>query len=121
MKRNALICAVMVLTAGVLHAQNPNLGTSGAQFLKIPVGPRPELVGRLRAALQEACDDPAEVDRRSPEALRRVHELFTWDKKAAMTLAVWEWVLGRGPKPGFPMPLPDPAPTSAPASTSAAT
>lgn len=45
MKRNVLICAVMVLTAGVLHAQNPNLGTSGAQFLKIPVGPRAAAMG----------------------------------------------------------------------------
>ena len=90
---------------------------------KIPLGRRPELVARLRAVLEEVCADPAEVDRRAPEALRRVREQFTWDKKAAMTLAVWEWVLGRGPKPGFPMPLPDlprpsgvaPAPQEAPA------
>ena len=45
MKRIVLICAVMVLAAEMLLAQNPNLGTSGAQFLKIPVGPRAAALG----------------------------------------------------------------------------
>ncbi len=40
MRRFALICVAAIMTAGMLHAQNPNLGTSGALFLKIPVGPR---------------------------------------------------------------------------------
>jgi filamentous hemagglutinin family protein len=45
MRRLSFACALVILSFGVLHAQNPNLGTSGAQFLKIPVGPRAAALG----------------------------------------------------------------------------
>jgi len=45
MKRLALGCAIALISCGVLHAQNPNLGTAGAQFLKIPVGARAASLG----------------------------------------------------------------------------
>ena len=46
MRRRLLGCTIVVLMCiGVLHAQNPNLGTSGAQFLKIPVGARAAALG----------------------------------------------------------------------------
>jgi hypothetical protein len=37
--------AALTLAASTVHAQNPNLGTSGAQFLQIPVGARPAAMG----------------------------------------------------------------------------
>jgi len=45
MRRLTLTCALALLSFGVLHAQNPNLGTAGAQFLKIPVGARAASLG----------------------------------------------------------------------------
>jgi hypothetical protein len=45
MRRRSLASVLMLLLCGVLHAQNPNLGTSGAQFLKIPVGCRAAALG----------------------------------------------------------------------------
>jgi hypothetical protein len=45
MRRILFGCAVAVLAAGITQAQNPNLGTSGAQFLKIPVGARASALG----------------------------------------------------------------------------
>jgi len=36
---------VLVLVAGQVFAQNPNLGTAGAQFLKIPIGARSAALG----------------------------------------------------------------------------
>ncbi len=45
MRRLTLGCAIAVLSVGMLHAQNPNLGTAGAQFLKIPVGARAAALG----------------------------------------------------------------------------
>ena len=45
MRRIFIACALAVLSVGALHAQNPNLGTSGAQFLKIPAGPRAAALG----------------------------------------------------------------------------
>jgi hypothetical protein len=46
MKRIVRLAAGLVL-CGTAHlfAQNPNIGTSGAQFLKIPVGPRASAMG----------------------------------------------------------------------------
>jgi hypothetical protein len=46
MKRTLLLVAGLVLSVtSHLYAQNPNIGTSGAQFLKIPVGPRAAAMG----------------------------------------------------------------------------
>ena len=45
MRRLSVVCTLALLSLGVLRAQNPNLGTSGAQFLKIPVGPRAAALG----------------------------------------------------------------------------
>jgi hypothetical protein len=43
--RITAVTAVLVCAVGSLPAQNPNLGTSGAQFLQIPVGARPAAMG----------------------------------------------------------------------------
>ena len=40
MKRVFLLPLMIVLCHISVKAQNPNIGTAGAQFLKIPVGPR---------------------------------------------------------------------------------
>lgn len=45
MRRLAYACIIAVLSCGPLHAQNANLGTAGALFLKIPVGARPTAMG----------------------------------------------------------------------------
>jgi hypothetical protein len=45
MRRMTLCCALAFAALGVLHAQNANLGTSGAQFLKIAVGARAASLG----------------------------------------------------------------------------
>lgn len=44
MKKLLLIISFLI-TANFVFAQNPNLGTSGAQFLQIPVGARAEAMG----------------------------------------------------------------------------
>ena len=46
MKRIILLVAGLMFSANAhLCAENPNIGTSGAQFLKIPVGPRAAAMG----------------------------------------------------------------------------
>ena len=71
----------------------------------IPLGRREEIVTRLREALEGAIAKPQSVDERGSRAAARVAEKFTWPAKAQQTLAVYDWVLGRGPKPDFGMPL----------------
>jgi glycosyltransferase involved in cell wall biosynthesis len=72
----------------------------------LPLRTREQLVLALRAALEQACADPAEVDRRGAAARERALGLFAWDVKALQVLEVYRWVLGRrAHKPDFGMPL----------------
>lgn len=74
----------------------------------VPVGSRAEIVARFRAALGRMAADPAALGPLREAGRARVARSFTWDAKARQVLAVYEWVLGRGAKPDFGMPLPDP-------------
>ena len=58
MKRTYILIAGLLLMMSVdLYGQNPNVGTSGAQFLKIPVGPR--AIGTGGAFVSNASDASA--------------------------------------------------------------
>ena len=52
MKKNYLLIFLFLLTIDII-AQNPNLGTSGAQFLEIPVGARAAGLGGAFVALTD--------------------------------------------------------------------
>jgi hypothetical protein len=56
-RRLAAAMVGMACLAGAVSAQNPNLGTSGAQFLQIPVGARPAAMGG--AYIAQASDAAA--------------------------------------------------------------
>jgi len=89
------------------YAGPAELITPGTGF-RIPMGTRGQIVQRLRALLGELADDPQSIDAQSEGALRRVHELFTWDVKARRVLEVYEWVTRRrAAKPDFSMPWSD--------------
>lgn len=54
-RRSGTAAAMLFLAAAVVQAQNPNLGTSGAQFLQIPVGARPAaMAGAYTAQASDA-------------------------------------------------------------------
>ena len=74
---------------------------------KIKMGTRDELVARFRSTLYSIVADPMQIESRSPRAVRRAREQFTWDAKAAKVLEVYDWVLKRTDKPNFAMPVPD--------------
>jgi glycosyltransferase involved in cell wall biosynthesis len=83
------------------------LVTPKSGFL-LPMGTRQQIVERLRSLLTHLCEHPAEIDAKSPAALRRAHEQFTWPAKARQVVQVYDWLLNRGPdRPQFPMPTPD--------------
>lgn len=91
----------------VLDYGGPGELVSPATGFAIPMANRTELVARLRSIMEDlACN----IDRLA--ALRaagrdRVRRHFTWDAKAGQIIQIYEWVLGRSPKPDFGMPLPD--------------
>jgi glycosyltransferase involved in cell wall biosynthesis len=97
--------AVGVPPIAMDYAGPAELVTDETGFL-IPMGTREEIIERLRRMLAHLVQDPREIDRRSPVAVQRVRNLFTWQAKARQVLEVYRWVLGeRDAKPDFGMPL----------------
>ena len=56
--KKLLLIFLTILSLGTVFAQNPNLGTSGAQFLQIPVGARAEAMG---GAIVGLTDDASSI------------------------------------------------------------
>ena len=73
---------------------------------RIPMGTRDELVARFRSTLESIVADPSQIEAKSPVAIKRACEQFTWDAKAARVAEVYEWVMGKRSKPDFPAPSP---------------
>jgi glycosyltransferase involved in cell wall biosynthesis len=70
----------------------------------VPIGPRETVIAGVRAALERLVSDLPAIDRLSARAVQRVEEEFTWQRKAEQVRQVYDWVLGRGPKPSFTPP-----------------
>jgi glycosyltransferase involved in cell wall biosynthesis len=78
-----------------------------ATGVAMPMGPRAEIVERLRGVLRDLAARPADVAAMGERARARVFRSFTWEAKARQVLEVYRWVLGQRDKPDFGMPLPD--------------
>lgn len=92
---------IVVAYGGPAELVTPSTGVA------LAMGSRAEIVSSLRKALEHLADNPGEIRPMGARARERVMRSFTWDAKAAQVLQVYHWVLGRGPKPDFAMPLPD--------------
>ncbi|HXJ23264.1 MAG TPA: glycosyltransferase, partial [Polyangia bacterium] len=89
------------------YAGPAELVTDATGF-RVPLGARADIVLRLREVLARLVAAPETVRGIGRRARNRVLSLFTWSHKARQTLAVYDWVLGRGPRPDFGAPFPDP-------------
>jgi starch synthase len=76
--------------------------------ITLPMASRAEIIASLRAALERLVANPSEIRAMGSRARARVMRSFTWETKAEQVLEVYRWVLNRGDKPDFGMPLPDP-------------
>ncbi len=59
---------------------------------KVPIATRESIVAAFRDKLRWLVENTASLEVTSAHAKQRVHELFTWDKKASQVLRVYEWV-----------------------------
>ena len=100
----AVGCVPMVVD----YAGPAELVTPATGYL-VPLGSRADIVGQYRARLAELAADRSPLAAKSAATVRRAREQFTWDAKAAQSVAVYRWLTGQGEKPAFPMPTPDPA------------
>ncbi len=73
----------------------------------VPLGNRSAIIEGVREALVRLNADRERVRRMGTAAQERVARHFTWERKACHSVEVYDWVLGRGPKPDRGMPFPD--------------
>ena len=69
---------------------------------KVPISGRADVIAGLAAQLDWCVANPDAVAQKGAAAQARVAALFTWDRKAAQLLEVYDWVLA----PGSPKPVP---------------
>ncbi len=69
--------------------------------IKIPLGNKEELVRKFGEALVHLVADEQTTVRLGVAARQHAMRFYSWEAKARKTLAVYEWVLGRGPRPFF--------------------
>lgn len=69
--------------------------------IKIPLGTRAEIVSRFREELERLSSTPKTTEEMGTRARSRIHQHFTWERKAEQILDVYKWVQGGGTKPKF--------------------
>jgi len=69
---------------------------------KVPITGRDGVIAGLSDRLAWCVDHPEQVAAKGHAARARVQELFTWERKAAQILQIYNWVL----TPGLPKPDP---------------
>jgi glycosyltransferase involved in cell wall biosynthesis len=69
--------------------------------VKLPLTDTERLTADFGAALESLVADEHTTIRLGEAARQHVLKLYTWDAKARKTLDVYNWVLGRGPRPEF--------------------
>ena len=99
--------ALEAMAVGVVPVV-PNYGGLGELVsddtgFRIAIGSREQIIDRFRDVLTCLCDDPRVIDEKSSAAYARAHQQFTWSAKAQQTLAVYQWLRGRAPRPDLPL------------------
>ena len=65
----------------------------------IPMGNREAIVSAMRTAVLKFVDDPGKLHAMSNAAMNEARERFSWQKKAQDDIRVYQWLLGRSPRP----------------------
>lgn len=91
----------MGLVPIVANYAGPAELVTDATGYRVDVDSREGLVAGLRSRLQEVVRDPSDLRAMGERARARALSLFTWDAKAAQVAQVYDWVLGRRPRPDF--------------------
>lgn len=71
---------------------------------------RETVIAGVRKAIQILLEQPNTLKEMSASARTRVLKHFTWERKAEQVLECYDWVLGRGERPSYGMPLSDEPP-----------
>ncbi|MEJ6396210.1 glycosyltransferase family 4 protein [Gymnodinialimonas sp. 2305UL16-5] len=72
--------------------------------LKVPIGPRGDIIAALRQQLDHIIAQPDILPALAEAAHTRAHTVFTWPAKARQIADIYDWVLGH--RPDSPDPIP---------------
>jgi glycosyltransferase involved in cell wall biosynthesis len=89
------IVPVVVDYAGPGELVNDDVG------FKIRLGSRAEIVGSLHRLVAGICDNPQQLASKRAAATAFIRQYFTWEAKARQIIEVYNWSLGKSPKPEF--------------------
>ncbi|HXS18211.1 MAG TPA: glycosyltransferase family 4 protein [Polyangiaceae bacterium] len=95
----AMACA---LACVVVDYGAPGALIDSDRGVVLPLSAKPEVIKNLGAALVKLTSSPSSVLQKGENARDFAFKHYTWAAKAAKTLEVYDWVLGRNPrKPSF--------------------
>lgn len=83
----------------VVDYAGPSELVNESNGIKVPLGDRSEVVAGFASALELLVGNPSRVHALGTSAREHVERYFTWQRKAGQVAQVYEWVLGRAPKP----------------------
>lgn len=89
------------LTPLIVDYAGPGELVDEATGFKVPMGSRDDIIDAFRAELLRITDAPEILAQTGAASRARVREYFTWDKKAAQILDVYNWVANTRDKPNF--------------------
>lgn len=83
------------------------LASSNCAFL-VPLRERAEFIAELRTVLEQIAARPEQLAPLAENGRKRANTFFTWSRKAAQTMEIYRWVLGKCQvRPGWGMPFRD--------------
>jgi len=89
------------LACVVVDYGGPGTLVDADRGIKVPLGDKDQLTHGFGQALERLVADEQTSVRLGSAARQHAMRFYTWDAKARKMLAVYEWVLGRGPRPDF--------------------
>jgi len=94
----AMACA---LACVVVDYGGPGTLISDERGVRVPLGNFEQLAQRFGEVLATLVQDEERITRLGLAAREHVMQFYTWEAKAKKTVDVYNWVLGRGPRPDF--------------------
>ena len=94
----AMACGLACI---VVDYGGPGTLINADRGIKVALGNKDQLIRGFGEALERLVADEQMSVQLGAAARQHVMRFYSWDAKARKTLAVYEWVLGRGPRPCF--------------------
>jgi glycosyltransferase involved in cell wall biosynthesis len=94
----AMACALPCI---VVNYGGPGGLINDSNGVRVPLGNKQHLIQQFAAEMEALANDPAKRLALGKQAREDATRIYDWTAKGKKTVEVYDWVLGRGPKPDF--------------------